>query len=669
MRTKVTLVLIFLNVALFFFIFKFEHQWRTADAAREARRKVLGPEAANIQSVEVVSATTAANFRLIRERDAWFLTKPLDRWPANPHAVSTILYGLQLLEHETSFTVKDLERNNQTLADFGLDPAKPRLTVTFTSGDAAAGSQAPRQSTSLRIGDSTPDGKRLYVLSPDGTRVHVVNRSLADSLSVPMEQLRSDTLFGVGVFEARSLSLQIAQRTPEAGATTGVGRVRIRRDGTRWTFDAPITARASRTAMEIAIKDLNALRAKAFPASAVSPAPSAAPSMRIALEGTNSRLEVLFLGEPVPAAPGPARAAGAPAATATEFYAQLEGRRALFTVEVPHALLDVLRGAQESLREKHILDFDAAAITAIAIASPLQPNLEPFDLKRIIDTPAGAPRDATREWQLVRRGENPAGPRTMPADPAAMQRLLAQLAGLSARRFKSDAPTSADLEGWGFNRPIREITLATGGGAPPTVLRLGTDANRNVYARVGTANDPGNSIYEVPREILDEFPLAPTAWRDRAVLEPLPATARFSALKLGDLETKQVVYQTAFNAAGEAASSPRDPKALQALLGALRSLRAREYLPGGFTERITAGGDERSWRYLLEATVAVPGSAGTEQTSNLAVHLTERVGGVQQYAGLKELNTVFQLEQPVVDALWSLIYGPRDPGPPPEKKP
>ena len=31
MRTKVTLVLLFLNVALFFFIFRFERRWRTDD--------------------------------------------------------------------------------------------------------------------------------------------------------------------------------------------------------------------------------------------------------------------------------------------------------------------------------------------------------------------------------------------------------------------------------------------------------------------------------------------------------------------------------------------------------------------------------------------------------------------------------------------------------------
>ncbi len=56
MRTKVTLFLLFLNAALFFFIFRFERDWRTERAALEVRRKVLGPESANLRSINVASA-------------------------------------------------------------------------------------------------------------------------------------------------------------------------------------------------------------------------------------------------------------------------------------------------------------------------------------------------------------------------------------------------------------------------------------------------------------------------------------------------------------------------------------------------------------------------------------------------------------------------------------
>lgn len=643
MRTKVTLVLIFLNVALFFFIFKFERNWRTEAASLEARRRVLGQEAANIRSLEI-NRTVGGAVSLVRNRDNWFLTKPLD-WPANPHAVSSVLHDLQLLEHETSFRVADLAKTNQSLADYGLD--QPRITVAFSSGDNAAGAGAPPPPTVLRIGDLTKDGKRLYILSPDGERVHVVGRALIDSLSFPLEQLRADTLLTIPVFEARSLGVQTANPEQDrSGAATGV-RTRIRRDGARWAFETPIIARASKTAVDLAINNLNALQPLSFSPPPPAAAPSLAPELRITIEG-NNRHETLFLGERIPPT------AGQPATTPPTigYYAQLEGRNALFTVAVPASLVDSLRNAQESLREKRILDFDPRSVTAITLASPLQSGAT-LTLQRL-DNPPGAAPEAAAPWQIIERGDGAQAPRPWPADRAAVQRLLEMLTLLSAENFKSDAPSRADLEDWGFNRPEREVRLTLSSSATSTVLSFGTDARRNVYARVGTPTDPGSSIYTVNLDLGREFPITALAWRDRNLREPLPAGARFTSLKLTDLETKQVVFETAFGPTGEPTIPASDPKALTDLLAQLRALRARSILQAGFTERVAVAGDERPWRYQLEAGVALPGGAGGELTSNLNLLLTERLSGTEQYAGAKDLDLVFALEQPFLDAIWSL---------------
>jgi hypothetical protein len=49
--------------------------------------------------------------------------------------------------------------------------------------------------------------------------------------------------------------------------------------------------------------------------------------------------------------------------------------------------------------------------------------------------------------------------------------------------------------------------------------------------------------------------------------------------------------------------------------------------------------------------------------------LSERIGGGTQLAGSQEFNVVFEVEQTLLDALWSLTYGPRDPGEPAAPKP
>lgn len=657
MRTKVTLVLVFLNVALFFFIFKFERHWRTERASLEARRRVLGPEAADIRSLDVTSTVTGASFSLARRGDTWWVTKPLE-WPANPPAVSRITNELLFLEHVTSFNVRDLAKNDQSLATYGLD--KPKLTLTFTFGEPGTAKATP---ISLAIGDTSAVGNNLYILSPDGERIHVVSRALLDSLTLPFDQLRADTLLTIPVYEARSLILQPA---PPALRTN------VRREGNRWLFETPILARASKNAVDLTINELNALRVKSFITQNLPNPPAAAPALRVILEGNNRR-ETLLLGGPVesPASPAVATSAAPPKTprTETEFYAQFEDRTApraaLFTVALPASLLEKLRNAQDELREKHILDFDPSAVTSITLTAPNQAELVLQRLDTKSNQPAAAAAGREGVWQIVRRGDT-AGPQSLPADRAAVHRLLEQLSLFSATRFLTESAAPTDLENWGFNRPEREIAL-TIDGPPATTLSvqigLATQRDRVAYARLGPASNPGSSVYVVEPDILRETRLESYVWRER-LLRELPPTARFTALKLTDLSNNQVVLETSFDASGAPEAAVRDAASVQAVLTQLRSLRAKNFTQEGFTEKVPLAGEERSWRYELSATVSLPGGANGEQTITTPLLLTERGGGAQQLAGSREFNAVFELEQPFVDALWALIYGPRDPGPP-----
>lgn len=662
MRTKVTLVLVFLNVALFFFIFKFERNWRTEEAALETRRRVFGPEAADIRSIKVTNHATNTTYALERERDTWSLTAPLS-WPANQHAASSIVNELTLLEHRATFSVAEAAKNKQPLSDFGLE--KPRLTIEFASGDLAPGTA--RRSTKVLVGDFTPDDKRLYLLSADGQRVHVVDRTLADRLALPIDQLRTNTLLTIRVFEARSLAIQTAPDPARAGSAGT--RARIHRDGQQWRFTAPHTATASKTLVELAINQLHALQAKTFnPTPAPPAAPSSAPLLRVSLEGTN-RQETLYVGEPVAGSD----VTSLSSKPAREHYAQLEGRPVLFTVVVPTELFEELRNAQESLREKRILEFDPALVTAVTLSAPLQPNIPPVTLQRLEPAP-GQPREAEPAWQVIHRSEDAQAPQTLPADARVVRQLLDRLSLLTAEPpspgvspFKTDAPTASDLEEWGFNQPARHVALTISGNPTPIVLRIGTDATRTThYARVGTPTEPGASIYTIHPEIMETLALSPIAWRQRTIGEPLPSAVRIAALKLIDLAENKVLAEHALNAAGEATPPARDPKSLATVLAALRHLRARDFVPGGFAEKIFAAGEDRPWRFQLEATLALPAApGGQEVTRPLVLLLTERLGGTQQFAGSKELDVAFSLEQPLVDALWSLAYGARDPGPPP----
>jgi|GEM_PF-126561 len=671
MRTKVTLVLIFLNVALFVFIFKFEHGWRTDQAQRESRRRVLGPEAASIQQLRI-SGPGITPIELVRNGSQWALTSPIN-WPANPHAVNRILNELQFLEHETSFSVAELEKNRQSLADYGLEP--PRLTIEFTpviapsSGPTATNTEPQR--ITLQVGDETKVGNRLYLLSPQRDRVHVVGLSLARSLNLPLEELRTDEVFSIPLFEARSLTLQNA----------AASRVRIRQDGKQWSFEAPIIARANKPQVELTISALNALRVHHFlPSGPGSPAtPTTNTDLRISLVG-NNRQETLILLNEVEAPPSPPSTANQNEDRAVRFVAALEGKATRFVVEVPQVLLNTLRNAQDALREPLILDFAPEALTAVTLSAP---NQAPLTLQQLRSS-----ADGQHTWQIVRSSTGQ-GPQLQPVDPQRMRELIQVLRHLSAQRFVSDAPSDADLENWGFNRPEREITLTlnaptnalnlTGGSSPlPVVepqtlsLQIGrpTEPSPHLYARLSNAR----FVYEIPAALLDQTAPDPLSYRQR-LLRDLPETARFHTLTLTDLSSGATVFETSVGDenSDSAATSEADGEAATRrqvegsttqqtarLFAALRRLEAANLVQDHFSDSIFSAGAERAWRWRLDTTVRLPsGRSGDEQSQTISLFLTERIGGNLQLAGSPELGLVFAINQPLLDALWPLTYRER----------
>ncbi|HLP01354.1 MAG TPA: DUF4340 domain-containing protein, partial [Opitutaceae bacterium] len=396
MRTKVTLVLLFLNVALFYCIFQFVIIVPPTDRSAV----VLPPGVAAADRLEIRRAG-AEPLVLEKRGDAWFLGAPYD-WPADRNAVDRLLNELALLRHETSFEVANLADTGQKLSDYGLEPAAAVLEIGLG-----------QRRIELKVGAATQVQNRLYVLDPEGTRIHVVNRSLVDALQLGPDRLRHTALVDIPVFEARSLAVQLP-------APSNL-RVRLARSAQRWLLESPIQTRADKNAVELALSRLHELKVTRFIDTAKGLATGLDnPALRVTVEG-NQRRVILLLGAPVSAEAKP----GVSVAE-TELYARLEDRAAVFTVTLPDALLDSLRNAQTELRDRRLFEFERASVTALSLKSPNQPEVT---LQRL----------ETGAWQvLARQGAEPALPQ--PADPVQVNRLLEQLAQLRAVTFLSDAP-------------------------------------------------------------------------------------------------------------------------------------------------------------------------------------------------------------------------------------
>ncbi len=693
MRSKVTIVLLFLNVVLFFYIFQYEEKWRAEQKTLEAPRRVLGPEAA---SIEALARTSRGGdpVKLVKRGESWWLTSPYE-WPADGNALNRIINELQFLEHETSFAVADLAKSNQTLADYGLD--QPALTLTFTS--------AGRDYT-LKIGDDTKIGNRLYVLSPDGTRIHVVGRSLADSVGIGLDELRAPSIFSIPVFEVRSLNVQ-------AAAASNL-KVSVRRDAAnRWRFEAPINARASKSNVEVTINALNSLNAKDF-LNAANPRLEKAgldsPALRITLEGNNRR-ETLLLGNPtgtpplsgnpaergVPGTnPGPATAGNvaASAPASVEYFAKIEDKSAVFTTVVPQPLVDVLRAAQEALRDPRVLDFEPGTVTALTLGAPGRPELALQKLEtagpavlpgnpaeRGVSGTNPGPAAAGPGWQVVTRITGQA-PLTIAADTKVIEELLQKIYLLSAQevspplpKFLSDAPSAADLENWGFNRPEREITLSlnSGGGVrgnePSTLtLQVGVSPDKPGVAFARVTNAP--FVYQILPDILGEAPAVARHYRQR-LLRDLPEGARITGLTLTDLATGTPVLAKSIAEtdrnwdAAVAGESELRRRAFAQLLPQLHTLRARRFTADTFNpDHADTPAGPRPWKYRLEVTLSFPGGSAAAATTLSTLFLTDRLGGNTLLAGTTEFGgVVFETTQELLDPLFALTYAEKnDPG-------
>ncbi|MDI1250629.1 MAG: hypothetical protein PSV13_17335, partial [Lacunisphaera sp.] len=255
--------------------------------------------------------------------------------------------------------------------------------------------------------------------------------------------------------------------------------------------------------------------------------------------------------------------------------------------------------------------------------------------------------------------------------------LSAQEVTAGLPRFHSDAPSAADLENWGFNRPEREITLSlsTGGGVrgnePSTLtLQVGVSPDKPGVAFARMTNAP--FVYQILPDIIAETPTVARHFRQR-LLRELPEGARITGLSLADLATNEIIV-TKQIAEGDknwdaalAGESPARRHAFGVLLPQLHKLVARRFTADAFNPvQVDTAAGPRPWKYRLDLTLALPAGGTTPQNSTSTLFLTDRLAGTTLLAGTTEFGgVVFETSQELLDALFTFTYAEKnDPGVP-----
>jgi hypothetical protein len=605
MRFKLTILLVFLNVALFLTLFYMDKHADSARAFEDQNSLVLKPGSLEqADALELDGAGAPAHWLIQKQGTDWSMVRP-QAWPVNQYAVQNILDKLRFLRMEARFPLSDIEKSGMTLADYGLD--NPSVTLRISG--------AGKTTTLLRIGAPTKIGARLYVLSADGKNVYVTSRDLLRALLVSLEDLRDQRIFNIPSYMVTSISMQRAD-----GA-----RVRLDKLGIGWEFESPIRADADDDAVESLLADMGALKVHAFAAQDPAAQGLLSPRLRIGIETSENRLSLL-LGN---------------AAEDGLIYAKLENSPEVFTLDA--SIVDRFQQSQEALRQRHFSRINKAALCGIHIGMGAQT--------------ATLQKLETGEWQVLRQNQAD-GVQTWKADPQIVQDLIETLDTLYALRFVSDAPSESDLDGYGFKDPQREVALQFP--KSDSALFLGNLEAKLHGVYVKTAAEP--FVYEVADSAIDKLDPTPLHYRTRE-LETLPPAAKVLRLRIGRIGEPTPVIDIAPQAgqtwmqAIAAGRTPAQASALTTVLAYAGAGRAESFIASTYEDALPLGdGKTQPWLWRLDADIDLPSGTAQSATRTISYVFTDRVGGTSQFGGSRELGLMFSIPQSMIDALHALLF-------------
>lgn len=611
MRFKFTLFLLILNAVTFGLIYYLSNTDERDGSQLQGLSSAIGREVIEAERITISGPELKTPRVLVREGSDWALEEPMT-WPANFFAVNRILNQLQFLEEQAAFSLEEIERTGQTLADYGLD--EPSLLLEIST---------PSDRIELKVGSDTEIGQNVYILGPKGDHIYVVSSDVIGSLLIDLPDLQAREIFDIPVFEVDALSVQTRSDLDGSGL-----KVHLRRTNKGWLFEAPLSAEADPTLVSNTINSLTAVKVQRFIPQSGDPLIQGleSPRMQVTLNG-NKRYQTLLIGNPDP-----------DAGKTPTYYAKLENNSTVFTVDAQP--FDQLREAQQSLRERSFMTFESGDLSAI--------NLSGGDLEiRLHKLETGG-------WQSIQSSDG-ADVQPHRASREVMNNLIHDLANLRATGFEVDAPTPANLDDLGFNNPRRTITLSFKDDAQELVLELAhpEDENDKLYARTNRSE----YIYQVDRRAaLLMFPLNELHYRKRT-LESLPKAATIAAVRLENILTGTTIFEKApadeertwedYLQEGDEASQD----ALSVILEWIRTFRVSGYLAPNYADVYTMGDQkELPWVYRLSADIVLPGGSTDKKVTHSYV-FTERLSGSSQPGGSELHNAIFATSPDLIEAI------------------
>jgi hypothetical protein len=469
MKTRTTLLLLAVVVALGVYIKFYESKRPNTAEARRQSQNVINFERDNLERIVIENGDDKIELR--RQDQKWRLETPF-KDQADAAAIETLLNDLEGWQKFETISAEDIAKDKSRLDEFGLSKPKLRLKLL--------GKDAPPE---VVFGsDAALEGK-MYVRLGNTNEVFLAAQSVRNDIAKKPEEFRDKKLTDL-------INAQITR----ALLKTAAGEMELEKKADHWEIVKPLHARGDDQKIADLFSQVTTARIEQFVAEDrgdLHPYGLAEPRGSITLFSANDKQgQMLQIG-------------GVPENAKETVYVRFTARNAVYTL--PKKIEEILALKPADLRDRHLVRLDLNILDRITIDSAGKGKTV---LARKAET-----------WTMASKNNQP-------ANSGEVKRLLDLLQAEQVTKFVEDV--ASDLPKYGLDKPQLQLTFSsyasentaetTAGEHPFATIAFGKVDGDNVYARLG--DEP--FIVAVRRTLLDNIFTDPLQWQELAIFRFKP---------------------------------------------------------------------------------------------------------------------------------------------------
>jgi hypothetical protein len=469
MKTKTTLILLVLAVAVGLYIKYYESKRPNTEEAKRQAGNVINFERDNLEGIVIQNGDD--RIELKKQDQKWRIEAPF-KDQADRGAVENLIADLDSWQKFDSIPASEIANNKNLLDEYGLSKGKLKLKLL--------GKEAPPEIT---FGNDAALQGKMYVRPGENGDVVIAAQSVRNDIAKKPEDFRDKKL----------TDLTTAQ-VVRALVKTAAGEMELEKKAEHWEIVKPLRARGDDQKINDLLAQVTTAQIQQFVAEDRGDLRAyglAEPRGSITVFAVDDKAgQTLQIG-------------GVPEKEKEQVYVRFTARNAVYTL--PKKIEDILALKPADLRDKHLVRIDTNILDRITIEGP-----------------------GKGKTVLARKDENwtIANHNNQPANGAEVTRMLDLVKAEQVTKFVEDV--ASDLPKYGLDKPQLQVTFSsfasentpesTAGEQPFATIAFGKVDGDNVFARLG--EEP--FIVAVRRSLLDNIFADPLQWQELSIFRFKP---------------------------------------------------------------------------------------------------------------------------------------------------